>query len=57
MGRARAALAFVAIFIFAVLLIVMGFEGSFGRMLCVIFAPGRLTVDDTTERNQGGQKE
>ena len=64
MGRARAYLAFVAIFLLAILLIVMGFEGSPGRMLAVVFAPGRLTVDESGQKerkasqsesgNQGG---
>lgn len=49
--RARVGILLLAIALFALLLIVMGLEGSAGKMLCVLFAPGRLSVNDTSGNN------
>lgn len=42
----RTFLAWWALALVAVLLIVMGLQGSFGRVLAVLVAPGRLEVDE-----------
>lgn len=36
--------AWIIMFIIAILLMVAGFQGSLGRMLCVTFAPSQLVV-------------
>lgn len=42
----RAFLAWWALFLFAVLLVVMGFQGSLGRVLAVLLTPGRLDAHE-----------
>lgn len=49
----RAFLAWWALLFAGVLLIVMGMQGSLGRMLAVIVAPGRLVVEGD---QQGGSQ-
>jgi len=40
----RAAAAWLFILILALLILIAGFQGSFGRMLAVLFVPGRLQI-------------
>lgn len=40
----RPALAYLFLFILAILIIVVGFQGSLGRVLAVVLAPGRLQI-------------
>ncbi len=46
MDRARTAAIMLLLFLLALILCVSGAQGSFGRVLAVIFAPGRLAVRD-----------
>lgn len=46
MPQVRTAFLFLVIGLAAILLIIMGAEGSLGRMLCVALAPGRLAIRD-----------
>lgn len=42
----RQTLAWLLLILFAVLLIVMGIQGSFGRVVAVIFTPASLEVSN-----------
>lgn len=44
MQNYRPALAYLFLFLLAILIIVIGFQGSLGKMLAVVLAPGRLQV-------------
>lgn len=51
MHRARVGAALFGLLILSIILMVSGTMGSFGRVLCVIFAPGRLAIRDQTQRS------
>ncbi len=51
MPQVRTAFLFLLIGLAAILLMVMGAEGSLGRMLCVVLAPGRLAIRDNAFAN------
>ena len=46
MDSVRSFAAWWALFLLGVVLIVAGFQGSFGRLLAVIVTPSRLTVQE-----------
>lgn len=49
--RARVGAALAGLALLAIILMVSGVQGSFGRVLCVIFAPARLSIRDESERS------
>lgn len=49
--RTRVGAALLGLALFSVVLMVSGMQGSFGRVLCVIFAPARLSIRDESERS------
>lgn len=51
MPRLRTSVALLAILLLAIILMVSGLQGSFGRLLCVLFAPGRLAIRDASQRS------
>lgn len=46
-------LAYAFLFLLAIILIVSGFQGSFGRVLAVCFVPGDLIVGDPVNTTGG----
>lgn len=57
MQRARVAAALIGLFLVGLLLIIAGIQGSFGRMMCVIFAPGRLAITREQEAYNPGSEQ
>ena len=51
MDRVRVGALLLTLFLLAIILLVAGAQGSFGRLLCVIFAPGRLAIRDESQRS------
>lgn len=51
MDRVRVGALMLALFLLAIILFVAGAQGSFGRLLCVLFAPGRLAIRDSSQRS------
>lgn len=51
MERARVAGILLALTALALILMYTGIAGTTGRVLCVVFAPGRLAIRDHSQRS------